>query len=56
MQDMVLFNDTIFYNISYGRPDATAEEVYGAARRVRALSIWHPMPTSLHHVTIVAVT
>ena len=36
LQDMVLFNDTIFYNISYGRPDATAEEVYDAARRVRA--------------------
>ena len=32
---MVLFNDTIFYNISYGRPGASAEEVYDAARRVR---------------------
>ena len=31
---MVLFNDTIFYNISYGRPGASAEEVYDAARRV----------------------
>jgi ATP-binding cassette subfamily B protein len=31
-QDTVLFNDTIFYNIRYGRPDATAEEVYAAAR------------------------
>ncbi len=36
-QDMVLFNDTIFYNISYGRPEATAEEVYEAARRVRGI-------------------
>ena len=27
-QDMVLFNDTIYYNILYGRLDATAEEVY----------------------------
>lgn len=27
-QDMVLFNDTIFYNILYGRLDATHEEVY----------------------------
>ena len=35
LQDMVLFNDTIFYNISYGRPGASAEEVYDAARRVR---------------------
>ena len=32
----MLFNDTIFYNISYGRPEASAEEVYDAARRVRA--------------------
>jgi len=31
-QDVVLFNDTIFYNILYGRPTATAEEVYEAAR------------------------
>lgn len=31
-QDTVLFNDTIFYNIKYGRPDATDEEVYEAAR------------------------
>jgi ATP-binding cassette, subfamily B, heavy metal transporter len=28
----VLFNDTIFYNIKYGRPDATDEEIYGAAK------------------------
>ncbi|HYD29413.1 MAG TPA: ABC transporter ATP-binding protein/permease, partial [Azospirillaceae bacterium] len=31
-QDTVLFNDTIFYNIAYGRPDATREEVEEAAR------------------------
>jgi ATP-binding cassette subfamily B protein len=31
-QDTVLFNDTIYYNIHYGRPDATREEVIGAAR------------------------
>src|SRR5581483_4301644 len=31
-QDTVLFNDTIVYNIHYGRPDATAEEVVVAAR------------------------
>jgi len=31
-QDTVLFNDTILYNIQYGRPDATAEEVIEAAR------------------------
>jgi len=31
-QDTVLFNDTIYYNISYGRPDATREEIENAAR------------------------
>lgn len=32
-QDTVLFNDTIFHNIRYGRLSATEEEVYDAARR-----------------------
>ncbi|KAG2333355.1 hypothetical protein Bca52824_004535 [Brassica carinata] len=32
-QDTVLFNDTIFHNIHYGRLSATEEEVYDAARR-----------------------
>lgn len=31
-QDTVLFNDTIAYNIRYGRPDATDEEVHEAAK------------------------
>jgi ATP-binding cassette, subfamily B, heavy metal transporter len=31
-QDTVLFNDTLYYNIAYGRPDATREEVEAAAR------------------------
>jgi ATP-binding cassette, subfamily B, heavy metal transporter len=31
-QDSVLFNDTIYYNIAYGRPDATPAEVEEAAR------------------------
>jgi ATP-binding cassette, subfamily B, heavy metal transporter len=31
-QDTVLFNDTIHYNILYGRPDATPEQVIAAAR------------------------
>jgi ATP-binding cassette subfamily B protein len=31
-QDTVLFNDTILYNIRYGRPDATDAEVEHAAR------------------------
>jgi ATP-binding cassette subfamily B protein len=31
-QDTVLFNDTILYNIRYGRPDASPAEVIAAAR------------------------
>jgi ATP-binding cassette subfamily B protein len=31
-QDTVLFNDTIYYNIAYGRPDATREQVVAAAK------------------------
>ena len=31
-QDIVLFNDTIFYNIHYGNMEATEEDVYRAAR------------------------
>jgi ATP-binding cassette subfamily B protein len=31
-QDTVLFNDTILYNIRYGRPEASDDEVYEAAR------------------------
>jgi ATP-binding cassette, subfamily B, heavy metal transporter len=31
-QDTVLFNDTILYNIHYGRPEAGPEEVIAAAR------------------------
>ena len=34
-QDTVLFNDTIYYNIAYGRPDATPAEIEGAARLAR---------------------
>jgi len=34
-QDTVLFNDTIFYNIAYGRPSATKEEVEEAAKLAR---------------------
>ena len=31
-QDTVLFNDTIYYNIHYGRPDAHRDEVHAAAK------------------------
>ena len=31
-QDTVLFNDTIYYNISYGKPGSTREEIINAAK------------------------
>jgi ATP-binding cassette subfamily B protein len=34
-QDTVLFNDSIEYNIRYGRPTATTDEVHAAARAAR---------------------
>jgi ATP-binding cassette subfamily B protein len=34
-QDTVLFNDTVGYNIAYGRPGATPDEVVAAARAAR---------------------
>ena len=42
-QDTVLFNDTIYYNIRYAKPDAPAEAVYEAARTARI----HEFITSL---------
>ncbi|MBM3537539.1 MAG: ABC transporter ATP-binding protein/permease [Alphaproteobacteria bacterium] len=34
-QDTVLFNDTIYYNIAYGRPESPPSEVEAAARAAR---------------------
>jgi ATP-binding cassette subfamily B protein len=34
-QDTVLFNDTIFYNIAYGKPEASREEIIQAAKSAR---------------------
>jgi ABC-type transport system involved in Fe-S cluster assembly fused permease/ATPase subunit len=34
-QDTVLFNDTIYYNIAYGRPDASEAEVVAAAKAAK---------------------
>ena len=34
-QDTVLFNDTIYYNIAYGRPGASPAEIENAARLAR---------------------
>jgi ATP-binding cassette subfamily B protein len=43
-QDTVLFNDTIYYNINYGRPEASAEEVYEAARMARIHDFVESLP------------
>jgi ATP-binding cassette subfamily B protein len=42
-QDTVLFNDTIYYNIAYGRPGATRDEIEAAAHLARI----HDFITSL---------
>jgi len=43
-QDTVLFNDSIFYNINYGRPSASPEEVYAAARAAQLHSFIESLP------------
>jgi ATP-binding cassette, subfamily B, heavy metal transporter len=43
-QDTVLFNDTIAYNIRYGRPDATDEEVREAAERAQIAAFIESLP------------
>lgn len=43
-QDTVLFNDTIYYNIAYGRPEASRDEVIEAARSAHILSFIESLP------------
>ena len=43
-QDTVLFNDTIFYNISYGRLSASREEVIEAAKQAQIHETIMAMP------------
>ena len=43
-QDTVLFNDTIYYNIAYGRPDATREEVIAAAQSAHIHTFIESLP------------
>ena len=43
-QDVFLFADTIFENIRYGKPDATEEEVYEAARKAEIYEDIMAMP------------
>jgi len=43
-QDTVLFNDTLYRNLAYGRPDATEEEVHRAARMAHLDNFIHSLP------------
>ncbi len=43
-QDTVLFNDSIYYNISYGRPEATRAEVIEAARNAHLAEFIERLP------------
>ncbi len=43
-QDTVLFNDTIFYNIAYGKDDATRDEVIAAAQAARIHDFIETLP------------
>jgi len=43
-QDTVLFNDNIYYNIAYGRPEATRDEVLQAARSAHIHTFIESLP------------
>jgi len=43
-QDTVLFNDSIYYNLAYGRPDATREEVVQAAEMAHIRTFIESLP------------
>ena len=43
-QDTVLFNDTVFYNIRYGRANASEEDVYAAAENARIDAFIRSLP------------
>lgn len=43
-QDPLLFHRSLAENIAYGRPDATKEEIFEAARRARALEFIERLP------------
>lgn len=49
-QDTVLFNDTLEYNIRYGRPDATDAEVMSAAEAAHLGGLLEKLPEGLKTV------
>lgn len=46
-QDVVLFNDTLQFNLAYARPDASAAEVLEAARRAQLADFIESLPQGL---------
>lgn len=49
-QRVYLFQDTIYNNISMGKPDATEEEVYAAARKARCYDFIMALPDGFQTV------
>jgi ATP-binding cassette subfamily B protein len=49
-QEVMLFGGTIQENISYGKPSATAEEIYDAAKRAHALEFIDSFPEKFETV------
>lgn len=43
-QDTVLFNDSIFYNIQYGRPEASSDEIIAAAQAAQLHDFIESLP------------
>ncbi|MBI1366856.1 MAG: ATP-binding cassette domain-containing protein [Alphaproteobacteria bacterium] len=46
-QEVVLFNDTLRFNLSYARPEASEEEIMAAARRAQLGSFIESLPKGL---------
>ena len=46
-QQTILFNDTVRYNIAYGSPDASEEQIRDAARAAHALGFIEQLPNGL---------
>ncbi|MCU7847840.1 MAG: ABC transporter ATP-binding protein/permease [Candidatus Thiodiazotropha sp. (ex Lucinoma kastoroae)] len=49
-QDTVLFNDTIYYNLAYGRPDANRDEIEEAARIAHIADFIEQLPDGFQTV------
>ena len=53
-QRVYLFQDTIYNNISMGKPDATEEEVYEAAKKARCYDFIMALPDGFQTVWVKA--